>query len=117
MPLDLTLDCIAPIPTGHRVQIIRAQRWVTPLGSSPHWADVMVPLVVDLETSVIYCSDGLADNVVPSPLAFKPDSRMRVASTTEGRVTSCIVSSDRVGEITVLKTYLGVEPTPEGYRQ
>jgi len=109
MPLELALDYVAPIPTGHRVQVIRAQRWVTPAFGPARWSDVPVPLVVDLDTSVVFCGDGLGESLVPSPLAFKPDSRLQVAGMTEGRVTSCIVSTDRIGETFIAKTYLVVE--------
>jgi hypothetical protein len=118
MSLELTLDYVAPIPTGNRVQVVRAQRWVASVpGTSAYWAEVPSPLVVDLETNVVYCGDALGYALVSPPLAFKPDSNLKVVDMMEGRVTSCIVSSDRVGEVFVAKTHLIVEPTPQGYRQ
>lgn len=118
MPLEVVLRFVAPIPTGHRVQVIRAQRYgVSTIGGAPHWEEVPEPIVVDLDTSIIYCGDGLGASIDPSPLAFKAHSGLQVASITEGRVTSCVVSSDRTRETLYLTTFLVVEPTPQGYRQ
>jgi len=75
------------------------------------------PLVVDLDTGVIHCGDGLGATIDPTPLAFKPHTGLEVVSTTEGRVTSCVVSTDRMLETFIVATFLVVEPTPQGYRQ
>ena len=118
MPLELVLRYVAPIPTGHRVQVISAQRYGTStLGGAPHWQEVAEPIVVDLDTSVVYCGDGLGASIDASPLAFKAHSGLQVASITEGRVTSCVVSSDRLRETLYLATFLVIEPIPQGYRQ
>ena len=117
MPLDLVLHYPAAIPTGHRVQVIRARQYGSFGGGPPEWSDVPEPILVDLDTGVVYCSNGLGASIDPSPLAFKPHTGLEVVSTTEGRVTSCVVSTDRMLETFIVATFLVVEPTPEGYRQ
>jgi hypothetical protein len=115
MAFAVTLDFLAPIPVGNRIQIVRWQLWVTPLfGGSPHWDEIDEPIVVDLETGVVYCALHATDGLTTKPLAFaKPDRRF--SSVLEGRVASCIVAAS-AGDTTYLKTLLTIEPTPQGYR-
>ena len=117
MTLPLKLDFLAPIPVGHKVQVIYGQLWATPLfGGPPRWEDMLEPIVVDLDTGIVYCSPYAADLLVPSPLGFKPGTNHRASSVVEGRVTSCMMSSSG-GDSASLVTDLVVEPIPQGYRQ
>ncbi len=109
------LDFLAPIPLGHRVQVIRVQRWTTPLFGGPaQWEDTANPVVVDVDTGIVYSDTYLAKDLLPNPVAFQPNSGLQAAGVTDGRVTGCIVGSDG-GDHTSLKTYLWVDvPTPAG---
>jgi hypothetical protein len=109
------LHFIAPIPTGHRVQVLRIQRWTAPLFGGPAaWEEQTNPLVVDLESGVIYGESYLTRQITANPLAFRPNTGFQVGAMTEGRVTACIVGSDG-GSSTSLLTQLYIEtPQPQG---
>ena len=117
MRQPLVLPFLAPIPVGHRVQMIRASRWQSPLfGGQPSWNEVADPVVVDRDTGIIYASSQLGRHLVLEPLGFKPNTGHQVASLTEGRVTSCLVTMSG-GDTTELETILAIEIDPQGYRQ
>jgi hypothetical protein len=116
MQTVLRLPFLAPVPVGHRVQVVRASHWGGALfGGEPSWVDVPDPVVVDLETGVIYAPWRFHQHVVPAPFGFAPNSGYRIASTGEGRVASCLVSAEG-GERSILATVLTVESDPQGYR-
>ena len=116
MQTVLRLPFLAPVPVGHRVQVVRASHWGAPLfGGQASWVDLPDPVVVDLETGVIYAPWRFHQHVVPAPLGFAPNSGYRIAGSTEGRVASCVVSAEG-GERAVLATVLTVESDPQGYR-
>jgi len=113
----LTVPFLAPIPVGHRVQIIRASRWQSPLfGGEPSWKDVPDPILVDRDTGIIYAWTMMTTDLVIEPLAFKPNVGLQIASLTEAKVTACVVASES-GERPSLKTTLHVTVEPQGYRQ
>jgi hypothetical protein len=117
MRSSLALPFVAPIPTGHRIQLIHAQRWQSPLfGGAPSWVAVADPLVVDRETGVVYAGWELGRVVVPEPLGFEPNSGCQVVRVVEARVTSCVVTTDG-GDNATVSTKLTFEIDPEGYRQ
>ena len=112
----IRLPFLAPVPVGHRVQVVRASHWQSPVfGGSPSWVDVPDPMLVDLETGVVYAPWRFHQHVVPSPLGFAPNSGYRITSTAEARVASCVVSAEG-GERAVLSTALAIEADPQGYR-
>lgn len=121
MLTEFTLSFLAPIPVGHRVQLLRVQRWTSPAfgfgGGAPSWQNRDEPVIVDLDTNIVYGDTIVCRALNPSPLAFKPNTGYQVAEVKEGRVTGCIVGSDG-GDQTNLRTHLVVEmlPTPGGYR-
>ena len=113
----LELPYLAPVPVGHRVQIIRAHRWQAPLfGGEPRWVDVTDPILVDRDTSIVYAEWSMTARLLLEPLAFKPDVGHRIAGLTEAKVTACLVASAG-GERAALVTTLHVEVEPQGYRQ
>jgi hypothetical protein len=117
MHQTLVVPFLAPVPTGHRVQLIRAQRWKSPLfGGQPAWRDVTDPIIVDRDTGVVYVGWELADHLIVEPLGFKPNTGHQIASLTEARVTSCMVMSEG-GDRAVFKTTLMLEMEPRNYRQ
>ncbi len=118
MLTQLVLTFLAPIPVGHRVQLLQVQRWTSPLFGGPaSWENRAEPLVVDLDTNVVYGDSYVCRDLIPSPLSFKPNTGYQVAQVTEGRVTGCLVGSDG-GDTTNLRTFLFVEMNPPagGYR-
>lgn len=116
MSISLSLRYLAPIPIGHRVQVVYAQYWSTPLfGGEPHWENAAQPILLDLETGIVYCGPEMQPRLVPSPLGFLPNSGHQVSRIMEGRVVSCMVASDG-GDTSSIHTALAVEPTPQGYR-
>ena len=65
MTIELELRYLAPIPVGHRVQIIYAHQWKSPLfGGQPRWEPNSTPILVDLETSIVYVGWGMRDVIV-----------------------------------------------------
>jgi len=107
---------LAPIPVGDRVQVVTAQSWVTPLfGGAAHWETADQPILVDLDTGIIYCHVSFAPYIVPAPFGFRPNSGHQVAQTVEGQVTSCMLTSGG-GDTSTMNTDLTIEPTPQGYR-
>jgi hypothetical protein len=117
MAISVSLAFIAPIPVGHRVQIIQTQRWATPLfGGQPQWEPIKEPIVVDVDTGIVYCETHMVANLTMSPLAMKPNCGVVVASMVEGTVASCLLATN-VGQGPLLHTDLTVEPTPTAYRR
>ncbi len=117
MPEQLVVvEFVAPIPVGHRVRVLRVQHWSTPLFGGPgSWQDASDPVVVDVDTGIIYGSSVMCRHLVPNPLSFQPNSGYHLAGMTEGRVTSCVVSSYG-GDQSSLYTYIGIAPEPQAYR-
>jgi hypothetical protein len=114
--VEIVLKFIAPIPVGHRVRIIHAQRWQSPLfGGSPSWQAVDTPILVDLDTGILYVEAMMSGDIVPSPFGFKPNTGYQIASVVEGRVTHCLIGSHG-GSNALVSTNLAYEPAPQGYR-
>jgi hypothetical protein len=112
----LDVPFIAPIPVGHRVQIIRASRWESPLfGGEPSWRPVSDPILVDRDTGIIYAESTMAERLVLEPLAFKPNVGLQISTLTEAKVTACLVTTEG-GERARLKTTLQLVLEPPGYR-
>lgn len=110
------VEFVAPIPVGHRVQVVRVQHWSTPLFGGPgSWQDASDPIVIDVDTGIIYGSTIMCRHLVPSPLSFQPNAGYHIARVMEGRVGTCVVSSYG-GDQSSVYTYLGIEWAPQGYR-
>src|SRR5512135_421097 len=93
MPQALTVQFLAPVPVGHRVQVLRVRYWSTPIFGGPgSWTEDSQPVLVDLETGVAYCYGTLASKLSLAPLGFLPDSGYQVAAQKEARVTACLVA-------------------------
>jgi hypothetical protein len=119
MTIALSLTFLAPIPVGHRVQVISTQYWVSgPFGGGPRWEPMAMAILADLDTGIVYCHSILAGKLILSPLSLKPNVGYRVSNVVEGRVTSCLVStySGNTPPSAVICCELTVEPTPQGYR-
>jgi hypothetical protein len=117
MAFELKLRYLAPIPVGNRVQVIHAQKWIKPILGGPwRWEPDPSPILVDLETSIIYAGWVMANVIVPTPLGFTPNSGYQVAQTVEGKVVGCLCISDG-GDTATVRTRIQIEPTPEGYRK
>ena len=113
----LTVSFLAPIPVGHRVQIINASRWQSPLfGGEPAWVPVSDPIIVDRDTGIIYADTSISTHLVLEPLAFKPNVGLQIANLTEAKVTACLVASESA-ERPSLKTTIHITVEPQGYRQ
>jgi hypothetical protein len=114
---ELTLHFVAAIPVGHRIQIVRAQRWGSPIFSSAPatWMDIDVPILVDLDTGIVWTAPSLGSELTLAPLGFKPNKGCRVAQTEEARVTSCLVAA-MGGDRAEITTTLVFDPLPAGYR-
>src|SRR3954447_18460460 len=113
----LELPFLAPVPVGHRVQIIRASRWQAPLfGGPPAWNPVPDPIIVDRDTGIVYAHRMTGANLVLEPLAFKPNVGHQIASLEEAKVTACLLLSESLDERPRLTTTLHVDIEPQGYR-
>jgi hypothetical protein len=111
MAFIVKLPYLAPIPVGHAVRILSIHMWTTPVfGGAPHWEPTSDPVVVDVDTGVVYADAPTHKHIVPSPFGFDPQSGLAVAQVVEGRVTACTVGSSG-GERASVRTHLVVEPT------
>ena len=118
MIIALSLSFLAPIPVGHRVQVISTQWWISPLfGGAGRWEPISLPIIADLDTGIVYCHSSFADALILTPLSFKPDAGYQITNVVEGRVTSCLVStySGNVPPSVIIRCDLTVEQTPQGY--
>ncbi len=114
--IELKLRYLAPIPVGHRVQIIHAHRRTMALLSGyERWEPHDSPILVDLETSIVYAGYTLVDHIVTSPLGFTPASGYAVAQMIEGKVVGCLCVSDG-GDTATIHTRIQIEQAPQGYR-
>jgi hypothetical protein len=114
---ELTLGYAAPIPVGHRVNVVYLEIWVSTLFSTQpaSWQRTGSPIVVDLDTSIIYCDGAQARIVIMNPFNIKPNMGHRIAQVTEARVASCMVATSG-GEHATITTRLELDSVPSAYR-
>lgn len=111
------LPFLAPIPVGHRVQIIRAASWQSPLfGGAPALQPVPDPIIVDRDSGIVYAERTTSELLIIEPLAFKPDAGCQIASLTEAKVTACMIASESGANHPKLTTTLHFAIDPQGYR-
>jgi hypothetical protein len=113
----LSVHFFAPIPVGHRVNVIWLDVYVSALFSAAAaWMPVHLPLVIDLDTGILYGAAGSSRIVAAtSPPGLKPDCGHRVRATHEYRVSACVVESSG-GDAASLSTELVLMELPQGYR-
>lgn len=90
---ELTLKYLAPIPVGHRARVVTVLRTTRPLFGEGQKEPLAEPLVVDLDTGVVYGRSGTTTLLAPTaPLSFTSEG-LSFGEAIEGRVTACFVGS------------------------
>jgi hypothetical protein len=111
-PFAVTVDVVAPVPVGHRVQL----RWLQmPVRNiAVFGADTMSfeprprePVIIDLETGITYGSSWAIDE------SGRPRTELPVEREASGRVARCAVVWAREHSFTRLE----IAPDPAGYRR